>query len=846
MYKCLLIFLLFSFNLSAQTLTDLKALNGNELGLTNIDLSNSGLTEFPTDILKCKNLKSLNLSNNGLKDLPAELGKLKELVNLDLSENEDIDSDDLKNVFGTAEFELKNLNLSGCDLIAVPDEIALQTNIRTLNLSRNNLTSLPYGFISLGKLEHADFSNNYFYDLSWLLKYCWNLKSVDLSNNKSYKSGHTIVELSYRNSLNKLRLDNLSSFPINTDLPMEEIYLQNSYIGNFVIADASISVKRVTFDNCNFDTDNYSEDAAISQKFERITFLNIDEKYLKKMQFLKADTLVFRDCKMNKEMFDNLNPLISHIDLRSITLSLEDIEHIKTSNPSINFDFKEVVEEMKEINPPFENLIKLPEVKTISSENESVLSYKDVAVKVPKDAFMTSDGQPYIGTVNLSLKSYLNPTEVLLSGIPMTMNSNDETFMFSSGGMIDINGKGANGEQLELKKPLEVTLSSPNSNSDMALYGLNNDNNGDSWEEVGENSVIEPFKLDQRLVDSVANQDFSKMVQKSVIELMPRLVPVVTSDREDDKDGFKISFKTLTTNTALSARERTVPYQYLYYENTAIPYFDKYDFRYYGDSAKFYKKFIKAISDTCKSTYKKLYNGDNDSYSKFGPHYINDFVLQPNLEKDIFELIFSFKGRKVNLPVILTNRSGNLKKEIKLNSKFYRGYKKELHKTELRRAQALRKIVLLNSAQLRQREIDREKARQRLIYEREKRLKENASYMAAKATSSSVFRTFQVAQFGVFNCDVLARMLRPKKVADIANKIKTRFLMIIDFDKNGVIRFDEIGRAFFDAAAKTTILLFLSNNRLGILKWRDGASSEIKEMRLGTISNTELLEKLLK
>jgi len=52
-----------------------------------LNLSHSGLAEFPMEILQFPNLQSLNLSSNGIEKIPSEIAKLPKLQKLNLSTN---------------------------------------------------------------------------------------------------------------------------------------------------------------------------------------------------------------------------------------------------------------------------------------------------------------------------------------------------------------------------------------------------------------------------------------------------------------------------------------------------------------------------------------------------------------------------------------------------------------------------------------------------------------------------------------------------------------------------------------------------------------------------------------
>lgn len=67
--------------------TSLEEALKNPSAVYRLDLSFSGISEFPAEVLQFPNLQSLNLSNNGLQNIPADIGKLKKLQRLNLATN---------------------------------------------------------------------------------------------------------------------------------------------------------------------------------------------------------------------------------------------------------------------------------------------------------------------------------------------------------------------------------------------------------------------------------------------------------------------------------------------------------------------------------------------------------------------------------------------------------------------------------------------------------------------------------------------------------------------------------------------------------------------------------------
>ncbi|XP_031321227.1 leucine-rich repeat-containing protein 40 isoform X2 [Camelus dromedarius] len=160
--------------------------------LEDLDLSNNRLTTLPTSFSSLFSLVRLNLSSNQLKSLPAEISGMKRLKHLDCNSNlletippELASMESLELLYlrrnklrflpefpsckllkelhvGENQIEmlgaqhLKHLNsilvldLRDNKLKSVPDEITLLQSLERLDLSNNDISSLPY---SLGKLH---------------------------------------------------------------------------------------------------------------------------------------------------------------------------------------------------------------------------------------------------------------------------------------------------------------------------------------------------------------------------------------------------------------------------------------------------------------------------------------------------------------------------------------------------------------------------------------------------------------------------------------------------------------------------------------------------------------------
>ena len=127
--------------------------------LTSLDLSNTGLKDFPIEISKMLSLDELNLKNNDLgPECPVGLGKLKNLHLLNLSGNNlfsplSRDIGDLK--------RLVKLDVSKNKLNEFEEDVLCKLeHLHHLNASENFIETMPPNFGSLFELQVLILDNN--------------------------------------------------------------------------------------------------------------------------------------------------------------------------------------------------------------------------------------------------------------------------------------------------------------------------------------------------------------------------------------------------------------------------------------------------------------------------------------------------------------------------------------------------------------------------------------------------------------------------------------------------------------------------------------------------------------
>jgi len=114
---------------------------------------NNSLVTLPPTLFKMRCLTLLDLSNNSIRSLPEEMGtQLKSLTHLYLRNNR-LESEDFPKDFGMMKVTLRDLNLSGNNLTTLPPSLLGLSALRNLFIGGNRLLRLPRGINQLKKLK---------------------------------------------------------------------------------------------------------------------------------------------------------------------------------------------------------------------------------------------------------------------------------------------------------------------------------------------------------------------------------------------------------------------------------------------------------------------------------------------------------------------------------------------------------------------------------------------------------------------------------------------------------------------------------------------------------------------
>ncbi len=128
----------------------------------------------------------------------------------------------------------------------------------------------------------------------------------------------------------------------------------------------------------------------------------------------------------------------------------------------------------KFINPPLaDTRIKNVSYSIDAASGGEIVTKDGTKISIPSDAFMDKNGENISGKVDITYRGFHDQADIFLSGIPMDYDSGGTKYVFTSAGMVDINGY-SKGDPVFIKegKKLEVAMLSESSDTKYNLYQL--------------------------------------------------------------------------------------------------------------------------------------------------------------------------------------------------------------------------------------------------------------------------------------------------------------------------------------------------------------------------------------
>jgi Leucine-rich repeat (LRR) protein len=209
--------------------------------LTALNLSHNRLSSIPQEINQLKKLQNLTINHNLLSQI-SSLSKLSNLHNLSLAGNllteKEIDSCGLSNL------HLQSLNLAKNQLTSIPKSIYSVKTLTKLVVSDNNISEIPDQLSNLVNLKFLGLNNNNFKEIPKCILGLPCLKGISISGNPFEDEVDVIYSLRNCAQLINSKVD---SNAINAKIQLIQQASHNTDRSNTDISDISKHVSKAIF-----------------------------------------------------------------------------------------------------------------------------------------------------------------------------------------------------------------------------------------------------------------------------------------------------------------------------------------------------------------------------------------------------------------------------------------------------------------------------------------------------------------------------------------------------------------------------------------------------------------------
>lgn len=849
---------LFSFTLlNAQSLKTAYSFEqiSSPNSIQKLDLSNLNLSSIPETIGAFTNLQELDLSNNQLNSLPAAIRNLKALKVLKINNNPNLDFFQLIEMIN--ELPLESLALNQCNIPAIPANIRSLKQLKNLSLSQNNIQELPSSFHELVALQNLNLGKNNLQNIDELIK-IKSITSLDLSENHSVDWAGFFMGLKAHPNLKTLTLHGLKQFPTELMFLSNINSLDLSY-GTFYLIPLKIkgwkNLHTLKLNHCvelNYDDtflklspvkklntlevyhDKFSrlpKGIALLKNLEtlktggaKLKVLSNDLWKCKKLHTLIVDhsprfdfeknvatlkllpalkELTLRRIGLQKITNAFVDMRLTYLDLRGNFLSKENIQTTKNTLPDLTLladPIDKTTTGNQHINledPSFDK-------KTISSfQAETVTLTSGNAIRIPAQAFQTRS----TGNIDLFVKEYQHPIEIMLRGIPLEIDSSNQTHYIKKAGMVEWFAQ-QNGQAIALKPNQSIELEW---NSDYQYHRMNSflwNKKTSTWTPYQQDELV--YQPNQNTVENTTT-DLSqiemptppkapgKLLQESIrvhkLDTKDPIFKVKGAIKQADKDAGNIP-DWLKKYNELSLM-KGITWRYLgAYENEAHDLIQGLD----------------ELSQNTPATWDYVEEKTNPSGR------ITDLIIRPNHELDCYTLIFNWDldSLKINAYPLFNGVDLSLKDPIsdqEKNADFYTNYLRMLNQRNLEWSKLSSELEYT----------EKNYAQQMSVYK--KKMEEVSALVAPSGIQPQVNdqanRKIKLSEQGI--------VCIGKTISSIGDEFKIRFVdqktnndlspirfYIADETNDLLLSFNQ-SSAQIDVRAKNSIVALFPQNQIGII-----------------------------
>ncbi|TND06481.1 MAG: hypothetical protein FD123_3519 [Bacteroidetes bacterium] len=335
-------------------------------------------------------------------------------------------------------------------------------------------------------------------------------------------------------------------------------------------------------------------------------------------------------------------------------------------------------------------------------------------INIPAHAFVDEKGNPVNGEVDVRYRELRDPVDFFLSGIPMAYDSAGQKYHFESAGMIDIAAfKDGKVVYMNPSKKVEIQLASDNASTAFNLYQL--DTAKHNWTYLGKDKVTTEKAGDPKVEAEVKLAAKKNETDQNIKQLE------TDRDQKVAQVESQIPFPAGMPQPPRKVNKKKNRFD-LDMNYTEFP------------EMQTYKGVVWEVDENSKKFNREVYDIEWE-----------DVKLMRGEVKDSYQMVVKKGLRTEKIDVYPVFEGVEYEKAIADFSKKYTQYTTTLNNRKAEEDR-LRK------------EYEEQMRGQRLAYQ--KYQDEIKQQLSSLTMTDKVFRTFQILNFGVFNCD--SPMMYPK------------------------------------------------------------------------------------
>ncbi len=420
-------------------------------------------------------------------------------------------------------------------------------------------------------------------------------------------------------------------------------------------------------------------------------------------------------------------------------------------------------------------------------------------ISIPANAFVSEEGEPIKGEVELQYREFHDPVDFLVSGIPMEYDSAGTTYTFESAGMIEIYGF-QNGKPLTIapEKSINISLQPKDGSTSFNLYELDTTNK--QWNYKGKPEIVRGEADESTGIVAEHSQEDPELVKQEEIitqKVMERKQQMnLAKSQLDKKTNEIVEFKKKAPEQPKTSKNKDRQFE-LDVDPKEFPELSSYE----------------------NVTFEVDAHDKNFSSAVYEVEWENVALTEKDKGKDYYLTLYKGSAKKIFLvhPVF----SGNdYKKAMALFEQKFKVYEKDLKKKEAEEAEL--KALYEEKVMAWEKEVREQ--------ERIKKARQEAAKIDQMNNNagSVMARAFNVTNFGTWNCDKATTKPQGEKVkAMFADKtgatLPLRKVFLIEKDKNAIFSYNksDFENFKYDPEEENTLVAFTPDQQLAIYRPMD-------------------------